>query len=135
MFKTTAIDTLKQDKKCQACWYMILSTMSGSTTPSVQNTTAVSTYENRNYGIQIQYPSDWTIQEMNASGTLINIATFVSPTGPNSSPPNFSNNLGNIATVLKTCITYNYRCSVRSFEYNLTFCISGLSNGTNSAVL
>ncbi|MGC2680939.1 MAG: RtcB family protein, partial [Candidatus Nitrosopolaris sp.] len=29
---TTAIDTLKQDKKCQACWYMILSTMSGSTT-------------------------------------------------------------------------------------------------------
>ena len=34
MFKTTAIDTLKQDKKCQACWYMILSTMSGSTTIS-----------------------------------------------------------------------------------------------------
>ncbi|MGA9150807.1 MAG: hypothetical protein WBZ36_09525 [Candidatus Nitrosopolaris sp.] len=32
MFKTTAIDTLKQDKKCQACWYIILSTMSGSTT-------------------------------------------------------------------------------------------------------
>ncbi|MGA9154195.1 MAG: hypothetical protein WBZ36_26730 [Candidatus Nitrosopolaris sp.] len=32
MFKTTTIDTLKQDKKCQACWYMILSTMSGSTT-------------------------------------------------------------------------------------------------------
>jgi ATP-dependent DNA helicase DinG len=32
MFKTTAIDKLKQDKKCQACWYMILSTMSGSTT-------------------------------------------------------------------------------------------------------
>ena len=34
MFKTTAIDTLKQDKKCQACWYIILSTMSGSTTAS-----------------------------------------------------------------------------------------------------
>ena len=34
MFKTTAIDTLKQDKKCQACWYIILSTMSGSTTLS-----------------------------------------------------------------------------------------------------
>ena len=32
MFKTTAIDTLKQDKKCQACWHIILSTMSGSTT-------------------------------------------------------------------------------------------------------
>ncbi|MGB6528838.1 MAG: hypothetical protein WBF33_12090, partial [Candidatus Nitrosopolaris sp.] len=37
MFKTTAIDTLKQDKKCQACWYMILSTMSGSTTTSAHN--------------------------------------------------------------------------------------------------
>ncbi|MGB6589908.1 MAG: hypothetical protein WBE68_00190, partial [Candidatus Nitrosopolaris sp.] len=36
MFKTTAIDTLKQDKKCQACWYMILSTMSGSTTLNEQ---------------------------------------------------------------------------------------------------
>ena len=36
MFKTTAIDTLKQDKKCQACWYMILSTMSGSTTTSIE---------------------------------------------------------------------------------------------------
>ena len=35
MFKTTAIDTLKQDKKCQACWYMILSTMSGSTTTNL----------------------------------------------------------------------------------------------------
>ncbi|MGA8081169.1 MAG: hypothetical protein WB988_04850, partial [Candidatus Nitrosopolaris sp.] len=35
LFKTTAIDTLKQDKKCQACWYMILSTMSGSTTVSI----------------------------------------------------------------------------------------------------
>ncbi|MGB6531557.1 MAG: hypothetical protein WBF33_25915, partial [Candidatus Nitrosopolaris sp.] len=35
MFKTTPIDTLKQDKKCQACWYMILSTMSGSTTARI----------------------------------------------------------------------------------------------------
>ncbi|MGB8933618.1 MAG: hypothetical protein WCC17_00765, partial [Candidatus Nitrosopolaris sp.] len=43
MFKTTAIDTLKQDKKCQACWYMILSTMSGSTTTTepVANTTTI----------------------------------------------------------------------------------------------
>jgi hypothetical protein len=37
MFKTTAIDTLKQDKKCQACWYMILSTMYGSTTNNHQS--------------------------------------------------------------------------------------------------
>jgi hypothetical protein len=45
-----------------------------------------STYENTTYGIRIQYPSDWTVQGSNASGTLINIATFVSPTGPNSNP-------------------------------------------------
>ena len=32
MFKTTTTDALKQDKKCQPCWYIILSTMSGSTT-------------------------------------------------------------------------------------------------------
>jgi hypothetical protein len=43
-------------------------------------------YENSTYGIRVQYPSDWTIQESNATGTLINIATFVSPTGPNFNP-------------------------------------------------
>ena len=43
MFKTTAIDTLKQDKKCQVCWYIILSTMSGSTTA---NPKAVTLYAN-----------------------------------------------------------------------------------------
>jgi hypothetical protein len=32
MFKTADTGTLKQDKKCQPCWYIILSTMSGSTT-------------------------------------------------------------------------------------------------------
>jgi hypothetical protein len=47
---------------------------------------AVSTYENRNYGIQIQYPSDWTVQESKSSGELIYVATFVSPTGPDSDP-------------------------------------------------
>jgi hypothetical protein len=34
MFKTTDNDTLKQDKKCQPCRYIVLSTMSGSTTAS-----------------------------------------------------------------------------------------------------
>ena len=48
--------------------------------------TSVSTYENRNYGIQIQYPSDWSVQESKSSGELINVATFVSPTGPDSDP-------------------------------------------------
>ena len=37
MFKTTATNTLKQDKKCQPCWYIILSTMFGSTTIKVSS--------------------------------------------------------------------------------------------------
>ena len=37
MFKTTDIDTLKQDKRCQSCWYIVLSTMSGSTTVNNQD--------------------------------------------------------------------------------------------------
>jgi hypothetical protein len=32
MFKTPDTGALKQDKKCQLCWYIILSTMSGNTT-------------------------------------------------------------------------------------------------------
>ncbi|MDQ6723061.1 MAG: hypothetical protein M3Z01_02180 [Thermoproteota archaeon] len=32
MFNPTDIDTLKQDKRCQPCWYIVLSTMSGITT-------------------------------------------------------------------------------------------------------
>ena len=51
-----------------------------------QNSSTVLTYDNRNYGIQIQYPSHWSIQGSTASGTPINIATFVSPTGPDSDP-------------------------------------------------
>ncbi|MFZ0513630.1 MAG: tetratricopeptide repeat protein [Candidatus Nitrosopolaris sp.] len=56
----------------------------GTATPG--NAAKFLKYENSTYGIRVQYPSDWTIQESNASGTLINIARFVSPTGPNSNP-------------------------------------------------
>jgi hypothetical protein len=47
---------------------------------------AVSIYQNTNYGILIKYPSDWSKQEPTASGTPINVARFVSPTGPDSNP-------------------------------------------------
>jgi hypothetical protein len=53
---------------------------------STENPVATSTYVNSTYEIRLEYPSDWTIQESNATGTLINIATFVSPTGPNIDP-------------------------------------------------
>jgi hypothetical protein len=49
---------------------------------STENQVATATYQNRNYGIQMQYPSDWTVQESKSSGELIYIATFISPTGP-----------------------------------------------------
>ena len=48
---------------------------------STENTVATSTYENTTYGIQVKYPSDWSVQESNTTGTLIKIATFLSPTG------------------------------------------------------
>ena len=48
---------------------------------STENTVATSTYENTTYGIQIKYPSDWSVQESRPSGELINIAAFLSPTG------------------------------------------------------
>ena len=47
---------------------------------------SVSTYENRNYRILIQYPFNWTVQESKSSGELINVATFVSPIGPDPDP-------------------------------------------------
>jgi tetratricopeptide (TPR) repeat protein len=50
-----------------------------------------STYENITYGIRVQYPSEWTVQESNALGIPINIATFVSPTGPDSKSGVISN--------------------------------------------
>ena len=51
MFKTTAIDTLKQDKKCQACWYIILSTMSGSTTAKHSKTKGIDNFELSLFGL------------------------------------------------------------------------------------
>jgi hypothetical protein len=42
---------------------------------------ATYTYENKIYGIKVQYPSDWSVQESASSGGLITIATFLSPTG------------------------------------------------------
>jgi hypothetical protein len=53
---------------------------------SAGNALVTSTYENTVYGIRVLYPSDWSVQESNSCGELINVATFISPTGPNSNP-------------------------------------------------
>jgi tetratricopeptide (TPR) repeat protein len=50
------------------------------------NNSTFSTYENSTYGIRVQYPSDWSVQESKSSGERINVAAFVSPTGPDSDP-------------------------------------------------
>jgi hypothetical protein len=67
------------------------------------NTTSLSTYENGNYGIRIHYPSDWSVQESKSSGELINIATFLSPTGnpyPTAAVAIYMDRLHNSATNL-----------------------------------
>jgi len=55
MFKTTAIDTLKQDKKCQPCWYIILSTMCGSTT--IKDATAAFSHEGMHAAHEVNGPT------------------------------------------------------------------------------
>jgi len=60
--------------------------MLGNNTSSTESQVATSTYDNRNYGIQIQYPFDWTVQESKSSAEPINVATFVSPTGSDPDP-------------------------------------------------
>jgi hypothetical protein len=50
------------------------------------NNSTYSTYQNNTYGIRVQYPSDWSMQELKSSGERINVAAFVSPTGPDSDP-------------------------------------------------
>ncbi|MGB6590590.1 MAG: hypothetical protein WBE68_03685, partial [Candidatus Nitrosopolaris sp.] len=92
-------------------------------------------YQNTAYGIQIRYPFDWTIQESNKSGTLINIATFVSPTGPNSDPTAevsiYMDKLHNSTTTLN-----NYAHFVAFTDYeNRTSSFKLLELSTNSSTL
>ena len=54
MFKTTDTGALKQDKKCQPCWYIILSTMSGiqACKQYLIRTTTSCLHKNKSYGIK-----------------------------------------------------------------------------------
>ena len=109
--------------------------MLGNNTSSTENQVATSTYENRNYGIQIQYPSDWTVQESKSSGELINVATFISPTGPDSNPTAtvalYMDRLDNSTTDLN-----NYAHFVASTDYENNFHdFKLLELSTNSSIL
>ena len=44
---------------------------------SSQNAVATSIYENTTYGIQVQYPSDWSVHESNSYGELIVVITQI----------------------------------------------------------
>jgi hypothetical protein len=46
----------------------------------------LTTIHDSTYGIRVQYPSDWSVQESKSSGERMNVAAFVSPTGPDSDP-------------------------------------------------
>jgi hypothetical protein len=125
-------------------WNTLLSTTQSQSEPSAiqtqpQNTTTPTgpTYENTTYGIRVQYPSDWTVEGSNASGTLINIATFVSPTGPNSNPTAdvsiYMDKLHNSTTTLN-----NYAHFVASTDYensNSYYHAFKLELSTNSSIL
>jgi hypothetical protein len=61
--------------------------------------------ENRNYGILIKYPSEWSVQESKSSGELINVATFLSSTGspyPTAAVAIFMDRLHNSTTNLNS---------------------------------
>jgi hypothetical protein len=94
-------------------------------------------YQNTAYGIQIRYPSDWTIQESNTSDTLINITTFVSPTGPNSDPTAevaiYMDMLHNSTTTLNN---YAHFVAFADYENNTAFhTFKLLELSTNSSIL
>ena len=95
----------------------------------------LTSYQNKAYGIQIRYPSDWTIQKSNTSGTLINIATFVSPTGPNSDPTaELSIYLDKLHNSTTTLNDYAYFVAFTDYE-NRTSSFKLLELSTNSQSL
>ena len=102
---------------------------------SVEN--EVSTCQNRDYGIQIQYPSDWSEQESKSSGELINVATFLSPTGnpyPTASVAIYVDRLHNSTTNLNS---YAHFVAFTDYEnrssYSHAFRLLELN--TNSSIL
>jgi tetratricopeptide (TPR) repeat protein len=101
------------------------------------NNSTFSTYENSTYGIRIQYPSDWSVQESNTTGTLIKIATFVSPTGPDSDPTAgvsiYMEKLHNSTTTLNN---YAHFVAFTDYENNTNFhAFKLLELSTNSSIL
>jgi tetratricopeptide (TPR) repeat protein len=97
-----------------------------------------STYENTAYGIRVQYPSDWTVQASNASGTPINIAKFVSPTGPDSNPTAdvsiYMDKLHNSTTTLNN---YAHFVALADYENKSSYfhAFKLLELSTNSSIL
>jgi hypothetical protein len=99
--------------------------------------TSVSTYENRDYGILIQYPSDWSVQESKSSDELINVAAFLSPTGnpfPTAEITIYMDRLHNSTTTLNN---YAHFVAFADYENRLSYfhAFKLLELNTNSSIL
>ena len=82
----------------------------------------MSIYDNKTFGIGIQYPSNWTIQTSNASGMPKNIATFMTPAGPS------SNRTGTMSIYLDRA--YNTIKNLKDYAH---FRLNTYENSTNFA--
>ena len=92
------------------------------TISSSNQSNGLSIYDNKTYGIGIQYPSNWTIQTSNAAGMPNNIATFMTPAGPS------SNHTGTISIYLDR--DYNTIKNLKDYAH---FRLNTYENSTNFA--
>jgi eukaryotic-like serine/threonine-protein kinase len=101
------------------------------------NNSTYSTYENSTYGIRVQYPSDWSVQESNTTGTLIKIATFFSPTGPDSDPTaGVTIYMDKLLRSTTTLNNYAHFVAFTDYENNTNFhAFKLLELNTNSSIL
>ena len=60
---------------------LIPSSAAATPSPPITTTNDILTYQNSSYGIRIQYPANWTIdeQDFDSNDTVTNIVTFFSP--------------------------------------------------------
>lgn len=89
----------------------------------------MSVYENKTYGIKIQYPSGWLVEQSNISSMPITIATFFSSNGSPKTTSEISiymEKLDNSTTVLNHYAHY----SLNGYEFLPAFKLIKLSTNT-----
>lgn len=89
----------------------------------------MSVYANKTYGIRVQYPSGWVVEQSNISSTPITIATFFSSNGSPKRTAEISiymEELDNTTTIL----SHYAHHSLSSYEYLPAFKLIKLSTDT-----